>query len=58
VALRARHYELALAALLHAAVGVAIVYVVRQAFLMLADIADCHLRQATERAARQVDPSS
>lgn len=35
----------------------AAVIVVYQAFAMLADIADCHLRRETERAARSVAPA-
>ncbi len=37
------------------AAGAIVVY---QAFAMLADIADCHLRRETERAVRSVAPSS
>lgn len=54
---RARQFELAFVALVQAVVAQAAVYLVRQAFLMLADIADCHLRRETERAARSLAPS-
>jgi hypothetical protein len=53
-AVHAKDWWLALAAIADGGLQGASVVVAYQAFAMLADIADCHLRRETERAARTV----
>jgi len=53
-AIQARSLLIAVVALGGGCLDVAAVLVAYQAFVMLADLADCHLRRETERAARSV----